>query len=38
MARVIAADVTSIKSGMRVELVPMPDAARYPLPTFKPAA
>ena len=35
MARVITSDVASIASGMRVELVPMPDAARYPLPTFQ---
>ena len=37
LARVICSDPAAIKSGMRVELLPMPEAARYPLPTFRPA-
>ena len=37
LARVISSEPAAIKSGMRVELVPMPEAARYPLPTFRPA-
>jgi uncharacterized OB-fold protein len=37
MARVATADVAAVVSGMAVELVPMPEAARYPLPTFRPA-
>jgi uncharacterized OB-fold protein len=36
LARVISSDPAAIKSGMRVELLPMPEAARYPLPTFRP--
>ncbi|HYK13179.1 MAG TPA: OB-fold domain-containing protein [Burkholderiales bacterium] len=36
LARVITSDPAAIKSGMRVELLPMPEAARYPLPTFRP--
>ena len=35
LARVITADPGAICSGMRVELVPLPEAARYPLPTFR---
>ena len=37
LARVISDEPAAIKSGMRVELLPMPEAARYPLPTFRPA-
>ena len=37
LARVITSEPAAIKSGMRVELLPMPEAARYPLPTFRPA-
>ncbi len=37
MARVATTDVAAVSSGMAVELVPMPEAARYPLPTFRPA-
>lgn len=36
MARVATGDPASIAGGMQVELVPMPEAARYPLPTFRP--
>jgi uncharacterized OB-fold protein len=36
IARVITADPQSIASGMRVVPVAMPQAARYPLPTFSP--
>jgi uncharacterized protein len=35
LARIITDDVDSVKSGAAVELLPMPDAARYPLPTFR---
>jgi uncharacterized protein len=35
LARVIGSDAGSVKSGARVELMPMPEAARYPLPTFR---
>jgi uncharacterized protein len=35
LARVIASDAGSVKSGAGVELMPMPEAARYPLPTFR---
>jgi len=38
MARVATGEPASIASGMQVELVPMPEAARYPLPTFRPVA
>jgi uncharacterized OB-fold protein len=38
LARVITNDANSIQSGGAVELVPMPEAARYPLPTFRLAA
>ena len=37
LARVISNEPASIASNMRVELLPMPEAARYPLPTFRPA-
>lgn len=35
IARLLAKDPRSVATGMRVELVPMPEAARYPLPTFR---
>jgi uncharacterized OB-fold protein len=35
LARIITADIDSVKSGVGVEILPMPDAARYPLPTFR---
>ncbi|MDF2810082.1 MAG: hypothetical protein K0S56_1113 [Microvirga sp.] len=35
LARIITDDVDSVKSGAAVELLPMLDAARYPLPTFR---
>lgn len=38
LARIISSEPAAIASNMRVELLPMPDAARYPLPTFRPAA
>ena len=37
LARVITLAPQALASGMQVELVPLPDAARYPLPTFRPA-
>jgi uncharacterized protein len=37
LARVISDEPAAIATGMRVELLPMPDAARFPLPTFRPA-
>ena len=37
LARVITSEPAAVASGMRVELVPMPEAARFPLPTFRPA-
>ena len=36
LARVITSEPAAVASGMRVELVPMPEAARFPLPTFRP--
>jgi uncharacterized OB-fold protein len=38
MARVATGVPASITSGMEVELVPMPEAAQFPLPTFRPVA
>lgn len=35
LARVIAADVSAVRSGCAVTLVAMPEARRYPLPTFR---
>jgi uncharacterized OB-fold protein len=35
LARVITNDTSSVTSGSAVELMPMPEAARYPLPTFR---
>lgn len=35
LGRVIAADATAVKSTAKVETLPLPDAARYPLPTFR---
>ncbi len=35
LARVIAADASAACSGCEVALVPMPEAERYPLPTFR---
>ena len=37
LARVVTAEPDPVESGMRVELVQMPEAARYKLPTFRPA-
>jgi uncharacterized OB-fold protein len=37
LARVVTSQPEAIESGQRVELVPMPDAARYTLPTFREA-
>lgn len=36
LARVITSEPEAVQSGIGVELVPMPEAARYPLPTFRP--
>jgi uncharacterized OB-fold protein len=36
IARVIAPDPDEVHSGMEVELIPLPEAARFPLPTFRP--
>ncbi|MEZ0167482.1 Zn-ribbon domain-containing OB-fold protein [Microvirga sp. TS319] len=38
LARIITSDAGSVESGAAVELMPMPEAARYPLPTFRLAA
>ena len=38
MARVATGAPAAIQSGMQVELVSMPDAAQFPLPTFRPVA
>jgi hypothetical protein len=35
IARVLEANGDAVASGARVELVPMPEAARFPLPTFR---
>ena len=35
IARVLARDHASVASGTRVQLVAMPEAARFPLPTFR---
>jgi uncharacterized OB-fold protein len=37
IARVVTADPSAVQSGMAVRLVARADAARYPLPTFRPA-
>jgi uncharacterized OB-fold protein len=36
LARIVTDKLDKVASGMRVELLPLPDAARYPLPTFRP--
>ncbi|MXQ13518.1 Zn-ribbon domain-containing OB-fold protein [Microvirga makkahensis] len=38
LARVITSDASAVTSGTAVELMPRPEAARYPLPTFRLAA
>ena len=38
LARVVTAQPDAVESGLRVELVPMPDAARFTLPTFRPGS
>jgi uncharacterized protein len=35
LARIIDDDVNAVRSGMTVELLPLPEAQRYPLPTFR---
>lgn len=35
LARVIASDPYTVKSQAEVEILPMPEAAQYPLPTFR---
>ena len=36
IARVLTPDPQHVQSGMAVELLPMPEAAGFPLPTFRP--
>jgi uncharacterized protein len=38
LARVVTSRPEAVESGQRVELVTMPDAQRYPLPTFRAAS
>lgn len=38
MARVATSAPAAVASGMEVELVPMPEATQFPLPTFRPVA
>lgn len=35
LGRVITADPAAVKSKAKVETLPLPEAARYPLPTFR---
>jgi uncharacterized OB-fold protein len=35
LARVVDCDPAAVRSGLAVEALPMPAAARYPLPTFR---
>jgi uncharacterized protein len=35
LARVVSTDAGAIASGLAVELLALPEAARYPLPTFR---
>lgn len=35
LGRIICANAEEIRSGLAVALLPMPEAAKYPLPTFK---
>jgi uncharacterized OB-fold protein len=35
LARLVTTDPAAAAPGLAVELVPMPEAARYPLPTFR---
>ena len=37
LSRVVTDTPEAVESGMRVELVTLPDAARYTLPTFRPS-
>lgn len=37
MARIVTPSLAVIKTGTEVELVPPAEAAKYPLPTFRPA-
>jgi hypothetical protein len=37
LARVVGAAPEKLRTGLRVRVVPSPQAARYPLPTFEPA-
>jgi uncharacterized OB-fold protein len=34
LARVVGCDPDSVRSGLAVEALPLPEAAKYPLPTF----
>jgi len=36
LGRIVLADPLQVQSGIAVELLPPSDAARYPLPTFRP--
>ena len=38
LARIVEVDAGSVRSGMPVEALPLPQASRYPLPTFRPMA
>jgi len=38
LARIVNVDPTAVRTGMRVVLVSLPLSARYPVPTFEPAA
>ena len=35
LGRIICSDIAAVKSHTKVETLPLPDAARYPLPTFR---
>lgn len=37
LARIVGGDAGAVHSGMAVSLVPLPEAGRYPLPTFCPS-
>ena len=37
LTRIVGARPETVRSGMTVTLVPLPEASRYPLPTFEPA-
>jgi hypothetical protein len=35
LSRIVDAKPDQVRSGLKVKIVPMPDAKRYPLPTFR---